>query len=330
MKKEKVTKIRLLKIFEILKQETDEDNFISSVEIIHKLKEQNIDCDRRTLYNDINLLIEYNYDIIINKEPGKSNYYCLLEKDLSIPEIHILLDAIQASNFISQSKTDYLIDKISNFGGNKKSSILKSNIIYFNNNKTKNEQIMYSINEIISAIENNKKISFNYYDYDEHNNKVYRNEKKTYYINPLATVFSNDNYYLIGYYKKYAYQTIHYRIDRMDNVEMCDQEKDEFLGENIDFHNRKKQLFGMFQGADVEVEFEIDKSILDPIYDKFGYDINLIESEANKYRFTAIVQVSPTFFGWCFMFGDKLKLLNPKNVVNDYCNSVKEVYNTYK
>lgn len=330
MKHEKITKIRLLKLYEILKQETDEDNYISSIELLNKLKEKNIECDRRTLYSDIDLLLEYGYDIVINKDPGKTNYYCLLEKDLSIPEIHILLDAIQAANFISQGKTDYLIDKISNFGGSNKADILKSNIIYFNNNKTKNEKIMYSINEIVSAIENNKKISFNYYDYDEHNNKIYRNDNKTYYINPLATVFSNDNYYLIGYYKKYAYQTIHYRIDRMDNVQVCNQERDEFLGETIDFKNRKKQLFGMFQGADVEVEFEIDRSILDPIYDKFGYDIKLKESEANKFKFKAIVQVSPTFFGWCFMFKDKLKILSPKKVVEDYYNCIQDVYNLYK
>lgn len=330
MKHDSITKIRIIKVLEILKMETDEDHYISSIDILNKLEMLNIKCDRRTLYDDINLLINNDYDIIIKKECGKPNYYCLIHSDYAISEIQVLMDAIQASTFISNSQSKTLIDKLGNLCGQQKADILKSNNIFFNNPKTLNDKIMYYVNEIVNAIEKKKKISFNYFDYDISHNKIYRNNHKTYYINPLATVFSEDNYYLIGYYKRYATQTIHFRIDRMDNVEMTDQDQDAFEGQTIDFQNRKKQIFGMFQGEDVEVSFEIDKSILDIVFDKFGQDITLLNSNDNKIIFTATVQLSPTFYAWCFMLGDKLRIIKPDKVIDEYLTKINLVYQNLK
>lgn len=330
MKKDSITKTRVIKILEILKLETDEDHYLSSIDILQRLNKENIKCDRRTLYDDINLLINNDYDIIVKKECGKPNYYCLIHSDFAISEIQVLMDAVQASTFISEIQCQRLIDKLANLCGNNKAAVLKSNNIFFNNPKTLNDKIMYYVNEIVNAIENKKKISFNYFDYDLEYNKVYRNNNKTYYINPLATVFSDDNYYLIGYYKKFANQTIHFRIDRMENVTMTDQEQDKFEGKIIDFQNRKKQIFGMFQGEDIEVVFEIDKSILDIVFDKFGPNIIFKQLDNEKIQFSSIVQLSPTFYAWCFMLGDKLKIIKPDKVINEYMTRINKVYENIK
>lgn len=56
MKQEKAYKIKLIKILEILRQDSDEDHYIESTEILSKLAAMGIECDRRTLYGDIDVL----------------------------------------------------------------------------------------------------------------------------------------------------------------------------------------------------------------------------------------------------------------------------------
>lgn len=157
--------------------------------------------------------------------------------------------------------------------------------------------------------------------------KIYRKDNKIYVVNPIATIFSNDKYYLLCYDDKHG-NLSHYRIDRMDNVNISVKEitpSDHFDSSLIQRH--KRQLFGMYNGDEQEVMFECDKSIVDAVYDKFGFDIQLYDVSHNKFRFSAKVQLSPVFFGWCCSFGDKLKIASPEKVRTEFLSYIKTVGN---
>ena len=147
------------------------------------------------------------------------------------------------------------------------------------------------------------------------------------------TIFDDDNYYLIAYYGKHP-GVVHYRIDRMDKVEMVEeQSKDPYNGEPIDLKHHKKTIFGMFQGETQEVKFQADKSLLDVIFDVFGDNITLEPLNDNTVTFKAEVQVSPTFLGWCYSFGNKLKVVSPDFVldeIQEHIDSLVKMYKEYR
>lgn len=70
MRQENAFKIRLIKLLEILRQHSDEDNYMSTNEIIERLAAIGIVCDRRTLYKDVELLNESGYEVLCEKSPG--------------------------------------------------------------------------------------------------------------------------------------------------------------------------------------------------------------------------------------------------------------------
>lgn len=329
MKQENAYKIKLVKILEILRQDSDEDNYIETSEILSKLAAMGIVCDRRTLATDIEVLNSYGYEVLSEKSPGKPNRYCVIDRSFDVPELRILMDAVQASRFITPKKTEVLIDKIANLGGSHRSELLKSNVVKFNTTKGTNENIFYSINEINTAIEKGYKVSFEYFDFDINHNRVYRREGKRYFVNPLATIFDDDNYYLICYYAKHE-DVVHYRIDRMDHVEMvCDQPKEPFKGDSFDLKHHKRTLFGMFQGNEVQVEFRVHKTLLDTVFDVFGDTIEL-NDEGNDYvGFRAAVQQSTVFYGWCLSFGDKIQVIGPNEVVEKLAVYLREMTQRY-
>lgn len=284
MKQENAYKIKLVKILEILRQDSDEDNYIETSEILSKLAAMGIVCDRRTLATDIEVLNSYGYEVLSEKSPGKPNRYCVIDRSFDVPELRILMDAVQASRFITPKKTEVLIDKIANLGGSHRSELLKSNVVKFNTTKGTNENIFYSINEINTAIEKGYKVSFEYFDFDINHNRVYRREGKRYFVNPLATIFDDDNYYLICYYAKHE-DVVHIVKHYKEKIEpngykgqvvvydrecclMYKQVLDELLGEEastivMDTNNDKEDRYKKYR-RDRDAEAKVLDQFRDP------------------------------------------------------------------
>ena len=322
------TRIKLLKIWEILCQETDEEHPIESTELIEKLAEMDIHCERKTIYRDIETLIECGYEVMCVR--GKKNQYYVLDRSFDLPELHIMLDAVQAASFVTPQKTKQLVDKIADLAGSRKGEVIKRNLVAFNITKNTNEQIYYSVDEIVRAISKKKKIEFKYFDYDANHKKVYRKDVNKYIMNPYSTVLSDDNYYLLGYNDKHK-NIMHFRVDRMDNVRMLEDDIVPLDNNNeFDVTKHKREVFGMFTGSEESVRFVVHKSLLDVIFDRFGSDVKLMKYDEENYMFTADVQVSPIFIGWCCAFGKKVKVVSPTNVVEQVKEYVKNIYEQYE
>ena len=322
-----ITKLKLLKIWEILCRETDENNSMPSTTLIKKLNDMGIPCDRRTLYKDIDALNENGYEVLCKR--SRQNEYYVLDRNFNDAELHILIDAVQAATFITEEKTEDLVDRIASLSGDCKAEILKSNAVAFNTVKNTNEKIYYSVNEIIAAIEAKKKIEFYYFDYDVSHKKVFRKNKQLYKVNPYATIFSNDSYYLLCYDDKHEGMS-HYRIDRMDTVKITDEpitKRADLKSFNIKKH--KKQIFNMFAGQDTAVTIKIDKRLIDAMYDKFGMGIKMRMISEDEAEFTTDVQISAPFIGWCISFGKKLKVVSPPSVVEEIKNQIDELKDLY-
>jgi hypothetical protein len=326
------TRIKLLKIWEILCQETDEEHPMPSTVLIDKLAEVGVSCERKTIYRDIETLCEYGYEV--KCERAKKNQYYVVDRSFDLPELHILLDAVQGASFITEKKTKELVDKIADLAGSRKGEVLKRNLVAFNNTKNTNEVIYYTIDEIVRAISEKKKIEFKYFDYDSSHKKVYRKDGAVYKVNPYATIFSENNYYLLAYNDKNR-KIKHYRVDRMDSVNKLKEAIIPLFEDNAEFDvmQHKKELFGMFGGEEERVTFDVDKSLLDVMFDKFGVKTQFVSIGDGKYRFSANIQVSPVFMGWCCTFGEKLKLVAPNKVVEKFkthIESLKRLYSPSK
>lgn len=325
---EKDKKLRPLKIWEILRHDTDEDHPMGTETLRAKLEECGYPCTRKTVYADIAMLNNNGYEIMCNRKI--SNEYYVADRSFDIPELQILMDAVQAASFITDKKTKVLVGKIAQLAGDKKAEVLQKNTVEFHTPKSDNEQIFYTVDKIGDAIEQRRQISFLYFDYDICHQRVYRKEKRRYVVNPLSTVFSNDNYYLMCYDDKHD-NIGHYRIDRMEDMKIeytPITETEE--SKKFDLSRHKRALFGMFNGEDAQVTFQADKSLIDHIFDKFGKDMHIAYGEGNTVVFIADVQVSKPFLGWCCSFGNILKVTAPQSVVNQVNDFLAETAKQYK
>ena len=323
MAQENWQKYKLLKLLELLRQETDEQHPLSTSQICSKLGEMGISCERRTLTKDIAVLNELGYEVMWNWV-GKEKGYYIEDRSFSVPELKILIDAVQAASFVTEKKTAELIDKIAALGGSHKADSLKSNMVCFNTRKHSNESIYYNVGFLEDAIQQQKKVIFYYYDLNENGEKVYRREHHHYVVEPIALVFNDDNYYLMVYSAKHD-STANYRVDRMDHVEIVDEaisEKALTLREGIDSYT--EQAFKMYGGQLVNVVLEFDDKLIGVVYDKFGEDTKMIRA-GDKCIATVKVQISPVFWGWLFQFGGQMIVISPAEVAEKYRSQVNQL-----
>jgi predicted DNA-binding transcriptional regulator YafY len=305
MSNEQSQRIRALKVYEILCQETDEDNPLGTTLLISKLKLSGIECDRKTLYKDIKALNDYRFEVMCTR--GQSNQYYVVSRKFDIPELRILIDAVQAASFITPGKTKELIDKIASLGGSSRGKVLK-NTTAFSTVKQKNEGIYYNVASLDEAIIAKHQVSFVYFDYNDTGKRVYRKDKERYIVNPIALVFNDNNYYLVCYNDKYQ-NISNYRVDRMEDVRVEETKISESeCTEDFNLAEYRKQTFSMYAGELTKVEIAFDKSLTDVIYDKFGSDVCISCVADDWCKVSVKVIPSPVFFGWCCSLGIKLKL----------------------
>lgn len=327
-------KIKLLKLYELLRKETDETHPISRVELCRRLNEMGISSNVRTLSLDIEVMQENGFEIMSYLK-DKEKFYYVPEHELTVPEIKILIDAVQAASFITEKKTVELIEKVAALGGSHQAELLKENMVCFNTRKHTNEAILYTVDGIEDAIIRRKKIEFNYFHLNEKAERVFvttgTGEKKRYYVEPVALIFNEDNYYLMAYSSRHPERTASYRVDRMDHLEVVEESilSDEAMAKIDGVAEFTEQAFKMFSGELVDVVLQFDKALIDPVYDRFGENTPMMPVNENTCAATVHVQIAPTFFGWLAQFGDKMMIISPNSVIEEYKNHISLVVGRY-
>lgn len=317
MAQENYRKIKLLKLWEMLRLDTDEQHPITTNQICARLDAMGIVCDRRTLSKDIALLNEQGYEIM-DVAVGHEKGYYVEDRSFSIPELKILMDAVQAASFITEKKTAQLVEKLADLGGSHRAEILKSNIVNFKTTKHRNEHIFYNVDALEQAISRQKKILFRYFDLNEYGAKVYRREGHRYVVEPIALVFNEDNYYMLCYSSRHN-KISTYRVDRMDAVTVLeDRITDTAVALKEEVFGYTEQVFKMYAGEAIDLVLEFSDNLIGVVFDKFGENTKMMRCGEHKCIATVKVQISPVFWGWLFQFAGEMKILSPEDVADAY------------
>lgn len=322
-------KIKLLKLYEILRQHTDEERPLSTNQLCAMLGADGIICDRRTLADDIDILNANGFEVLRRRTRYAMLFY-IVDRRFDLAEVKILIDAIQAASFITKQKTIELTDKVASLAGSHMAAALTGNLVTFNTRKHTNEAIYYTVDTLERALQQKLKASFQYFDLDENGNRVLRKRSKRYIVNPVGLVYHEDNYYLVTYHESHE-ATVNYRVDRMANAQVEDEavvEQAIVLTGELGVYTER--VFKMFNGPQATIELQFDRKLIDAVHDKFGESIEIAAVKRGLCRAKVQVLVSPVFFGWCFQFGKSMKILSPESVALEMKEHVLQVARIYR
>lgn len=323
-------KLKLMYLAKILEQGTDDNHGMTMQEIIDALEAEDIKAERKSIYSDISALNEFGLDIVQDKI-GKTYVYKLVGRDFELPELKLLVDAVQSSKFITENKSNKLIKKIESLASTYEAKSLHRQVYVANRIKTTNESVYYIVDDIQRAISENSKISFQYFQWNRDKEKELRHDGMRYEISPWALTWDDENYYMIGYDSKEE-KIKHYRVDKMLKIEVLDGTKREgkAIFKDMDMAVYSKKIFGMFGGKEETVTLRCKNEMAGVIIDRFGTEVNITKKEKTTFNVRVNVQVSPQFLGWVFSLGEAVEIVSPKSVVDRMKDEIDKIAKYYK
>ena len=310
-------KLKIFYILDYLEQNSHEGKPVKTAELIQMLdRDHRISCDRKTVYSDIAALQEYGIDIIAL--PGKNGGYYIASRNFELPELKLLIDAVQSSRYLTEKKSQELIEKLCNQCNKHDASLMRRNVLVSGRVKSMNETIYYNVDTIQEAITQNKQIIFRYFDWELGGQRRYR--EKEYLASPYGLCQDHENCYLLAFSERHGITP--YRVDRMTDIHLHNESRipcPELTGKALVEHANR--LFQMYSGETVDVKLRFHRSLINVVMDRFGKDTMLIPDGDDWFNFTVPVAVSPMFLSWVIGFGDKAKILYPQSVA-DQCKQL--------
>ena len=310
-------KLKIFYILDYLEAYSNEKNPVRASDLISMLDRQwGIRCDRKTVYSDIAALQQYGVDIV--SLPGKNGGYYIASRNFELPELKLLIDAVQSSRYLTEKKSRELIEKLCSQCNEQDAKLMRRTVLVSGRVKSMNETIYYNVDAIQEAIAQNKQISFRYFDWDFGGKRKYRD--KEYLASPYGLCQDHENCYLLAFSNRYGITS--YRVDRMTDIQLTEEARipcPELTGKAL--HDHANRLFQMYSGDALDVKMRFHRSLLNVVIDRFGKDTMLIPDGEDYFNFTVKVAISPMFLSWVIGFGAKAKILYPQSVV-DACKEL--------
>ena len=310
------SKIRLLRILELLKTQTDEDHPLTISEIEAALHEKwGLDAYRVTIQKDIAALIAVGHEIEIVR--STQNKYYLASRLFELPELKLLIDAVESSKFITEKKSRLLTEKLTSLASINEAGQLRRNISIADRVKAGNEQIYYIMDALNDAINAHCKVSFLYFEYDGKKHRKLKNEGEPYVLSPYTLTWNGDFYYVVGFSDKHG-KIATFRVDRIHEVPTILEEKAVPKPKKYSIGDFAEKAFQLFDSEHAQVELLCENNMMNTVLDHFGDKVKPIEADNEHFSFSAEVSVSPTFFAWVFQFGGRIRILGPQSVIDSY------------
>lgn len=307
-------KLKILYLKDIL-QKTDKDHALNATDICDLIQEEyGYTYERRAVYTDIKRLIKYGMKITQLK--GASFGYYVSEHPFELPELKLLVDAVQSSKFITKEKSDILIRKLEDQTNKDNAMELQRHVFILNRTKTDNDAIYVNVDAIHRALRDDKQIRYKYCEWTLQKQLVPRKNGDDYVVSPWALTWDDENYYLVAYDSG---KIKHYRVDKMQDITVIDEKRlgrDAFKGFDLAAYARK--TFGMFGGSDRKITLEGDNRLVGVIIDRFGTDVMIQPVESERFHVTVTVSISPQFFGWLAGLGGGMRIFWPDDVREEY------------
>ncbi len=317
---------KLLLLQRFLEENTDAEHPATMEQILQWLDTNAAVGDRRTVYEDLGWLRDQGLDIQ-SVRMGRGMGYYIASRAFALSELKLLVDAVQSSKFITESKSMSLIGRIEKLGSVHQARQLRHQVWVRGRIKTMNESVFANIDRISAAIESNKQITFRYFTWNVRRERVFRRDGARYEASPWALLLDNENYYLLacegGTMK-------HFRVDKMLDIRVAEKPRegrDAFDALNMAAYTDSH--FGMFSGEIDRVKLCFQNSLAGVAIDQFGPDAMLIPYDGDHFTVTIRTAVNVQFFAWLLGLGDGVRILEPQSAIDAmkaHLDSVRRLY----
>ena len=313
-------KQRLVHLYRYLMKYTDEDHQATTNDLVDFLKKEDANASRKTVKDDIEVLIEEGVDVVVNK--SFYNSYFVGSRRFEVPEIRLLVEGLAPNKSISKEKKKELIEKLLSLLSVHQADKIRKRLRCHNDHSSAGGQLYYYIDQITEAIDTNRKIEFLYSTPAPEGTSGRKAERKRLVITPTAIRSGDDYFYLCGFGNEDR-QPVLYRLDRIRQTRILPDEGDVCPTEQ-EIARIRNSLFEMEGGELTAVTLKCSSEMEGVIREKFGNEAEILRSGRENFYVKALVSVSPAFYSWVFRHSPSIRIVSPAKIRNEYIRKIRE------
>ncbi len=320
---------RIMKIRELLLNETDELHEMSVEELVEKLKlsfGEEYEVDKRALKRDISALNDTGFEVIENTGGKGKKLYSHQDRIFETYQLRLLVDAVLSAKFVTEEETDRIIGKLKLLTSRHIAKSLPSPLIYSQPSSVDYKQIKFNIDKIHTAISESKHLKYRYGTYNASKEFTLHRDGGWYDVQPYALIWNNDFYYLIGKFMKTG-EMRHYRVDRMRDVAV--EEGRRFKKEPFDLTAYVGKSFQMFSGEEDWIKIRFSNILINPVLDRFGMEADIRPADEDHFILSTKASVSDGLIGWILNWGSKAKVISPQSLVQQIKEETEKLQELY-
>lgn len=319
-------KLALLRILQILEDETDKEHPYTQAQIIKRLSEKyDITVERKAVGRNLSLLKEAGFGI----ESTKAGSF-FDDRTFEQSELRLLVDSILCSRYINKKHSEDLIEKIVALGGKNFKSHVKHIYSVGKWSKSDNIEFFYNIEIADEAIEKAKQITFHYNKFDET-----ARLKKTYrqIVSPYQMILHNQRYYLMAY-NEYWKNMAFYRMDKITDVEILDKPQTPIKSvpgykNGIDYKDLATSRPYLYADKAEKIVVACDKALMDDVVDWFGNGVSVRKGNEGQIVVTLYASKDAMLY-WALQYGKRAKVLEPEDLVQKIKQTLEDVLKSYE
>ena len=321
-------KFKLSYLSRIMLEKTDDEHSLTMPQIMAELEKYDVTAERKSVYQDFQDMDKLGIEII-KEQIGRETYYHVGSREFELAEVKLLIDVIQSSKFITQTKSRELITKIKKFVSEYQARQLQRQVFINDRVKNMNESVYYNVDDIYTAINDNRKIRFKYYKWSIEKKLIARHNGDWFVVSPWALTWNDENYYLVAF-DDLDNKIKHYRVDKMMRISVEEEMREgKEIFKNFDMAAYSKATFGMYSGKKTRVHIQFPNNMCGVFIDRFGKEVSFRKVDEDHSSVAVDVAVSPQFFGWIFSLGREVKVVGPDEVVDQMRMAADEFARNY-
>lgn len=309
-------RLRILYIKEFFEEKTDNEHAAMIPDIIQYLKRYGIEAERRSVLDDIEALRLYGMDIDVDDNGKQRKLY---SREFDYAEVEMLVDFVISSQSLSEDNSKKLIEKLEKLISKYQRRRYRRGEGPSFPFKSKNKSVMYTVDLLQRAIVYRSVVEFQYLHYNMKKEQELVDNGRKYHVKPKRLYFDNNCYYLLALEGE---QIQSYRVDKMTNVNIVDQESFRWTYMKTDEIIQKRN--------EKEIQILFSQDSMDTVIDRFGEDVYVEIVDNDHFRVKVKVIPDQQFFGWIFELGEKAMIEYPLEVAAQMMDLLQERYKSYR
>lgn len=318
---------RLLKLKEILFNETDGVNYLDMDELISKLEAFSEDkYDKRTIKSDMDSLEAADFEIQTTTGKYGKILYSHQARLFETYQLRLIIDAILSARFITTNEKQNLIEKVKQLTSKHIAKTFPGPVMFSQSSNDDYERVKYNIDHVHRAISEKKVLTYRYGRYNVNKKFEFGRNGDLYYVEPYALIWQNDNYYLIGRFQEND-EMRHYRLDRIREISISEES---FVKREFHLQEYVNQSFMMFAGEEIRIKIRFDNELINVVLDRFGLEADIRKDGDNHFVLSSKAKLSDGLVNWILTWGGQAKVISPDHLVDRVKKEIENMVASYQ